>query len=192
MRIIVGISGASGVEMGLSLLRALKAQPDCETHLVMTKGAKATWKQESAKSLEELALEADFHHDDEDLGAAISSGSFETAGMAVLPCSMKTLSAVANGYAAGLLVRAADVCLKEGRKVVLCPRETPLGKVHLKNMLQAAELGCSILPPMLTFYNDFASVAEQIDHIVGKILMQFGLRHGSFRPWQGGGARAQL
>ena len=185
MRIIVGISGASGVEMGHSLLRALKVQPDCETHLVMTRGAQTTWKEESARPMEDLALEADFQHDDEDLGAVISSGSFETAGMVVLPCSMKTLSAVANGYAAGLLVRAADVCLKEGRKVVLCPRETPLGKVHLKNMLQAAELGCSILPPMLTFYGNLISVAEQVDHLVGKILMQFGLRHASFRPWPG-------
>jgi 4-hydroxy-3-polyprenylbenzoate decarboxylase len=174
--------------MGHSLLRALK--PHCETHLVMTEGAKTTWQMESARPLEELAMEADFQHDDEDLGAVISSGSFETAGMVVLPCSMKTLSAVAHGYAAGLLVRAADVCLKEGRKVVLCPRETPLGKVHLKNMLEAAELGCSILPPMLTFYGHPAGVAEQVDHLVGKILMQFGLRHASFRPWPGGGARA--
>ncbi|MCL2028849.1 MAG: UbiX family flavin prenyltransferase [Deltaproteobacteria bacterium] len=188
MRIIVGISGASGVEMGHSLLRALKAHG--ETHLVMTQAAKTTWRQESAMPLEELALAADFQHDDEDLGAVISSGSFETDGMVVLPCSMKTLSAVANGYAAGLLVRAADVCLKEGRKVVLCPRETPLGKVHLKNMLQAADLGCLILPPMLTFYGNAKSVAEQVDHLVGKILMQFGLKHASFRPWQG--ARAQL
>jgi 4-hydroxy-3-polyprenylbenzoate decarboxylase len=172
--------------MGYSLLRALKVHPDCETHLVVTKGAKTTWELECARPLEELALEADFQHDDEDLAAVISSGSFETAGMVVLPCSMKTLSAVANGYAAGLLVRAVDVCLKEGRKVVLCPREMPLGKIHLKNMLQAAELGCSILPPMLTFYNNSASMTEQVDHIVGKILMQFGLRHCSFRPWQGG------
>ena len=186
MRIIVGISGASGVEMGYGLLRALKAHPDCETHLVMTSGAKTTWQQESAIPLEALSREADFLHDDEDLTAVIASGSFETAGMVVLPCSMKTLSAVANGYAAGLLVRAADVCLKEGRKVVLCPREMPLGKIHLKNMLQAAELGCSILPPMLTFYNNPTSMADQVDHVVGKILMQFGLRHGSFRPWQGG------
>ena len=186
MRIIVGISGASGVEMGYSLLQALKASPGCETHLVITRGAKIVWKQESARPLEELSREADFQHDDEDLAAVIASGSFETAGMVVLPCSMKTLSAVASGYAAGLLVRAVDVCLKEGRKVVLCPREMPLGKIHLKNMLQAAELGCSIIPPMLTFYNNSISVAEQVDHLVGKILMQFGLRHSSFRPWQGG------
>ncbi len=185
MRIIVGISGASGVEMGYSLLQALKAHPDCETHLVITGGAKTTWNQESASPLEALSRAADFAYDDADLAAVIASGSFETAGMVVLPCSMKTLSAVANGYASGLLVRAADVCLKEGRKVVLCPREMPLGKIHLKNMLQAAELGCSIIPPMLTFYNNATSVAEQVDHIVGKILMQFGLRHNAFRPWQG-------
>ena len=189
MRIIVGISGASGVVMGYSLLQALKAHPGCETHLVITNGAKITWEQESSIPLETLLHAADFHHADEDLTAVIASGSFETAGMVVLPCSMKTLSAVASGYATGLLVRAADVCLKEGRKVVLCPREMPLGKIHLKNMLQAADLGCSIIPPMLTFYNNATSVAEQVDHVVGKILMQFGLRHGAFRPWQGG-ARA--
>ncbi len=186
MRIIVGISGASGVEMGYSLLQALKAHPHCETHLVMTRGAELTWKQESPRPLEDLARVADYRHDDEDLAAVISSGSFETAGMAVLPCSMKTLSAVACGYAAGLLTRAVDVCLKEGRKVVLCPREMPLGKIHLKNMLQAAELGCTILPPMLTFYNAPASLEDQVSHVVGKILMQFGLRHSSFRPWEGG------
>jgi 4-hydroxy-3-polyprenylbenzoate decarboxylase len=185
MKIIVGISGASGVEMGYSLLRAIKAHPGCETHLVITKSAKIVWKQESGKPIEELPREADFHYDDEDITSVIASGSFESNGMVVLPCSMKTLSAVANGYTAGLLARAADVCLKEGRKVVLCPREMPLGKIHLKNMLQAAELGCSIIPPMLTFYNNATSVAEQVDHIVGKILMQFGLRHKSFRPWQG-------
>lgn len=186
-RIIVGISGASGVEMGLRLLHALRAQPDCETHLVMTRGAKIAWEQESAIPFGDLSLAADYSHDDEDIAATIASGSFATAGMIILPCSMKTLSAVANGYAVGLLTRAADVCLKEGRKVVLCPREMPLGKIHLKNMLQAAELGCVILPPMLTFYNNSNSLAEQVDHVVGKILMHFGLEHSSFRPWQGGG-----
>ena len=187
MRIIVGISGASGVEMGLSLLRALRVQPDCETHLVMTRGAKIAWEEESMSPLSDLALAADYSYDDEDIAAVIASGSFLTAGMVILPCSMKTLSAVANGYAAGLLTRAADVCLKEGRKVVLCPREMPLGKIHLKNMLQAAELSCVIQPPMLTFYNNSNSLSEQVEHVVGKILMHFGLAHSPFRPWQGGG-----
>ena len=187
MRIIVGISGASGVEMGLALLLALKQQPACKIHLVMTQSAKITWAQESARPLAELTALADYCHDDGNVAAIIASGSFVTAGMVVLPCSMKTLSAVANGYAAGLLTRAADVCLKEGRKVVLCPREMPLGKIHLKNMLQAADLGCAILPPMLTFYNNSQSLAAQVDHVTGKILMQFGLEHAAFRPWQGGG-----
>ncbi|MDR3074331.1 MAG: UbiX family flavin prenyltransferase, partial [Deltaproteobacteria bacterium] len=117
MRLVVGISGASGVEMGYSLLKALRDQPDCETHLVMTEGAKTTWRKESSRPLEDVAAAADYHYGDGDLTAAIASGTFATAGMAVLPCSMKTLSAVANGYAAGLLTRAADVCLKEGRKL---------------------------------------------------------------------------
>lgn len=187
MKIIVGISGASGVEMGLRLLEALRAHRACETHLVVTRGAKIAWEQESSRPFGELAIAADYIYDDQDIAASIASGSFETAGMVVLPCSMKTLSAVANGYAAGLLTRAADVCLKEGRKVVVCPREMPLGKIHLKNMLQAAELGCVVLPPMLTFYNGSLTLAEQVDHIIGKILMHFGLEHSSFRPWRGGG-----
>lgn len=185
MHVIVGISGASGVEMGLSLLRAFKAHENMKVHLVVTEGAKTTWQHESRIPLETLTSCADYCHDDNDLAAVISSGSFQTAGMAILPCSMKTLSAVAHGYADNLLIRAADVCLKEGRKVVLCPREMPLGKAHLKNMLEAADLGCVILPPMLTFYNALNGVQDQVEHVVGKILMQFGLSHKAFKRWQG-------
>jgi 4-hydroxy-3-polyprenylbenzoate decarboxylase len=189
MRIIVGISGASGVELGLVLLRALRDHADCETHLVITESARITWALESPTSQDELFAAADVVHDNRNLAASISSGSFETAGMVILPCSMKTLAAIAHGYSAGLVVRAADVCLKEGRKLVLCPREMPLGKVHLKNMLAAADLGCVIMPPMLTFYNQAqgmqSTLGEQAQHLVGKILMQFGLRHEGFRPWNG-------
>jgi len=186
MRLIVGISGASGVEMGYRLLLALKAQPDCELHLVLSEGARETWLLECSEPLERLFEAADYHYSDHELAARIASGSFETDGMIVLPCSMKSLSAIAHGYAAGLLVRAVDVCLKEGRPVILCPREMPLGKVHLKNMLEAADLGCAILPPMLTFYNQARSLEQQIDHLIGKILMRFGLKHAPFRAWNGG------
>jgi 4-hydroxy-3-polyprenylbenzoate decarboxylase len=191
MRMIVGISGASGVELGYWLLRALKRQPDCETHLVMTQGALRAWELESAVPLAELRGLADFTHSDDNTGASIASGSFLTDGMVVLPCSMKSLAAIVHVYAATLLVRAADVCLKEGRRLVLCPRETPLSTLHLRNMLAASELGCRILPPMLTCYNqpDFskATLSGQADHLAGKILLQFGLRHESFLPWPGTG-----
>ena len=195
MHIIVGVSGASGVAMAYPLVCALKTQPDCRIHLVMTKGAIKTWELESHVPLEALFSIVDYRHDDDDLAAVIASGSYETNGMIVLPCSMKSLSAIANGYSANLLARAVDVCLKEGRKVVICPRETPLGKAHLKNMLAAADLGCCIMPPMLTFYTQPARQPEdspsylrqQETHLIGKILMQFGLKHPDFRPWTGKG-----
>lgn len=185
MRIIVGVSGASGVIMGYYLLGALRQIPDCEIHLVVTEGAKKTWELEADIPYEELEALADVVHSDKNLAASISSGSFVTDGMIVAPCSMKTLSAIATGYAGNLLVRAADVCLKEGRKVVLVPREMPLGKVHLRNMKEAADIGCTIVPPMLTLYNMPDSLSDQINHIVGKILMQFGFHHKSFVAWEG-------
>lgn len=185
MRIIVGISGASGVIMGQLLLQAMQGIEDCETHLVVTKGARDTWELETKVPVSSLESLADVVHNDSNLAASISSGSFVTDGMIVIPCSMKTLSAIASGYAVNLLVRAADVCLKEGRKVVLVPREMPLGKVHLRNLKEAAELGCTIIPPMLTFYNTQGTIADQMNHVIGKVLMQFGLRHKNFIPWKG-------
>lgn len=187
MRIIVGISGASGVIMGYHLLQALKNVPECETHLVVTKGARLTWDYETDIPYEQLEALADVVHSDTNLAASISSGSFETDGMIIIPCSMKTLGAITAGYTPNLLTRAADVCLKECRKVVLVPREMPYGKVHLRNLKDASDLGCIIVPPVLTFYNVPESLTDQINHIVGKILMQFGLHqhHKKFVPWEG-------
>lgn len=185
MRIIVGITGATGVVMGCRLLAALRQFPQVETHLVVSHGAKVTLSLESDLSLDELYVLADVVHEDDNLGASISSGSFETDGMVIVPCSMKTLSAVAMGFAENLVVRAADVCLKEGCKVVLVPREMPFGKIHCRNMLTAAENGCVIIPPVLTFYNESMTIEGQIDHIIGKILMQFGLKYERFKPWEG-------
>ena len=182
--IIVGVSGASGVEMSLSLLRALKRHP-LTLHLVMTRGALKTWGLESRRPLTALTSLADIVHDDDDLAASIASGSHQTEGLIVLPCSMKTLSAVTHGFSAGLLTRAADVCLKEGRRLLLCPREMPLSRVHLANMLRAAELGCVIMPPMLTFYNEPQRIEDLVEHLVGKILMSFGLQHQPFKAWKG-------
>jgi 4-hydroxy-3-polyprenylbenzoate decarboxylase len=185
MRIIVGISGASGVVMGYHLLSALKQHEDVETHLVVTAGAHKTWALECDRSLDDLYALADVVHDDANLAACISSGSFKTDGMIVIPCSMKTLAGISAGYAANLLVRAVDVCLKEERTVVLVPREMPFGKVHLRNMATAADLGCTIVPPMLTFYNGPVTLEDQIDHVVGKVLRFFGLEHDKFVPWKG-------
>ncbi len=185
VKIIIGISGATGVQMGARLLEVLKSMPEVETHLIVSKGAKLTFEKEANQPLEEVINLADYSYDDSELSACISSGSFRTDGMIVIPCSMKSLSGIANGYAENLLQRAADVCLKESRKVVLVPREMPLGKIHLRNMLTCAELGCSIIPPMLTFYSDYPTAEDQIDHVIGKVLMQFGIEYDRMKPWDG-------
>lgn len=185
MRLIIGISGASGAVLGYHLLKALKAYPQCETHLVITKGAELTLQLETDLSLEEVKQMADVVHNNNNLAASISSGSFKTNGMIVIPCSMKTLSGIATGYGENLLTRAVDVCLKENRRVVLVPREIPFGKVHIRNLKEVSDLGCIIVPPVLTFYNTPQTLEDQINHIIGKILMQFGLDHEKFNPWTG-------
>ncbi len=185
MRIIVGVTGATGVEMSYYLLRALKSIPSCEVYLIVSQGAKVTWDLESDIALEELLSLADVVCDEDNLAASISSGSFVTDGMIIMPCSMKTLAGITAGYAANLILRAADVCLKEGRRVVLVPREMPLSKVHLRNLKEAADIGCTIVPPMLTFYNGARTLEDQINHIIGKVLMQFGITYDAFVPWEG-------
>lgn len=186
-RLIVGVSGASGVEMSLTLLRALKAA-NIETHLITTEGAKLTWRLETDVPIDALYALADHVYEGTDYAAVVASGSFVTDGMIVCPCSMKTLSGIVSGYAENLLLRAADVCLKEGRKVALVPREMPLGKLHLRNLSAAAELGCAIVPPMLTFYNGASTMETQVNHVVGKVLLQFGIVPEFFVPWEGAGA----
>ena len=179
MRLIVGISGASGVIMGYQMLKALKQLPDMEVHLIITEGAVKNFECETNIEISRLAELADFTHSNKNLAASISSGSFVTDGMIIIPASMKT------GFAENLLLRAADVCLKENRKVVLVPRELPLSRIHLRNIKECADNGCAIVPPMLTFYNGSNSLEQQIDHIIGKILMQFGIEYQKFVAWQG-------
>lgn len=191
MRIIVGISGASGVLMGYRLMEALRAVPDMEIHLIMTDGAALTFGMETTIPLSEIKSLADVVHDNRNLAATISSGSFKTDDMIIMPCSMKTMAGIASGYAENLLLRAADVCLKEGRKVVVVPREMPLNRIHLRNMNTLAEVGCAIVPPMLTFYNHADTLEEQIQHVIGKVLMQFDIDYAPFRPWQGGEANGR-
>ena len=184
-KIIVGISGATGAQMGYRLLQALRDVPDVETHLIISDGARVIFERECDVTAADAEALADVVYDNHDLAAAISSGSYVTDGMIVCPCSMKSLSGMVNAYDDDLLVRAADVCRKEGRRVVLVPREVPLNQAHLRNMLQAAQDGYVILPPMLTFYNGCETTMDQVDHIVGKILMQFGITYDRFRPWEG-------
>ena len=184
-KIIVGISGATGVQMGYRLLQALRDVPDVETHLVISDGARMIFDRECDVSAADAEALANVVYDNHDLAAAISSGSYVTDGMIVCPCSMKSLSGMVNAYDDDLLVRAADVCRKEGRRVVLVPREVPLNQAHLRNMLQAAQDGYVVLPPMLTCYNGCETTADQVDHIVGKVLMQFGIAYDKFRPWKG-------
>lgn len=185
MRIIVGITGASGVILGVNLLQALALHPDCETHLVMTEGARQTLAYETDLDAGRVTSLADHYHRIDNMAASISSGSFQTAGMIVMPCSMKTLAGVVSGYADNLVLRAVDVCLKEKRRVILAPRELPLSSVHLRNMAQAANDGCIIVPPMLTFYNRPETVQHMINHLVGKIMAMFGLAFHDFVPWTG-------
>ena len=185
MNIIVGVSGASGVILGYYMLKALKEYPEYKTHLVITEGAKATLGYETNIKIEDFESMADYVHDNNNLAASIASGSFKTEGIIIVPCSMKSLSGIVSGYAENLMLRAVDVCLKENRRVILVPREMPLGKIHLRNMKEACDLGCTIIPPMLTFYNNAQTVEEQINHIIGKILMQLGLNYKKFVSWSG-------
>ena len=169
--------------MGFRLLQVLKSR-DVETHLILTAGAIRTFELETKIDIDEIKSTADFYHDNLDLAASISSGSFATNGMIVIPCSMKTLAGIASGFTENLLLRAADVCLKERRRLILVPRETPLNRIHLQNLLTVHDAGAMILPPMLTFYNKkTGSLSEQIDHLLGKILRQFEIEYENFKPW---------
>lgn len=185
MRLIVGISGASGAILGVELLKALRQMPDIETHLVISPHAEQALALETNYSIEEVTRLASVAYACDDIAAAIASGSFLTTGMVVAPCSMRTLASIANGLSDNLLHRAADVCLKEGRKLVLVPREMPLSRVHLRNLLAASEAGCTIVPPMLTFYHHPQTVQDLLDAVIAKIFLQFGLEYPGFKGWSG-------
>ena len=175
MKLIVGISGASGIIIAVELIRKLKQISNIEIHLTITKGAALTFKYETDFTIYDIEKMADFKYDINDMSASIASGSFLTDGMIIAPCSMKTVAGIASGYTENLLLRAADVCLKESRKIVIVPREMPLNRIHLRNLKELADSGVIIIPPMMTFYNRPSTIQEQVDHIVGKILMQFNL-----------------
>ena len=185
MKLIVGMTGATGAPLGVALLQALREMPNVETHLVMSKWAKTTIELETPYSARDVAALADFSHNPADQAAIISSGSFRTDGMIVIPCSMKTLAGIRAGYADGLVGRAADVVLKEGRKLVLVPREMPLSTIHLENMLALSRMGVAMVPPMPAFYNHPETVDDIVQHVVARVLDQFGLEHPHARRWQG-------
>lgn len=182
-RLVVGLSGSSAPQLGITLLRALRALRTVETHLVMSPGARTTIKLEAEMDVSEVEALADVVHESSDLGASISSGSFRTMGMAVVPCSMRTLAAIATGNTTDLLSRAADVCLKERRRLVLVTRETPLSHIHLRNMQEVTLAGGPILPPVPAFYHKPKSIEDLLKHTAGKVLDQFEVEHDLFARW---------
>jgi len=181
-RLIVGISGASGVIYGIRLLQALKKLP-VKTHLVMTRTAEVTLAHETDLKVEDVRQLADVTYRADDLAAAVSSGSFRTIGMIVVPCSMRSLGEIAHGITSNLLTRAADVVLKERRRLVLVTRETPLHAIHLRNMATLAEMGAIIAPPVPAFYNRPKTIDDIVDHTVGRVLDLFELDTGSVKRW---------
>lgn len=183
-RLIVGISGASAAIYGIRLLEVLK-ETDVETHLVISSAARKIIRMETDFTVEEVEAMADYVYDIDDLGAAIASGSFKTDGMVIIPCSIKSLSAIAHSYSANLLLRAADVTLKERRRLVAVVRETPLHKGHLQLMLRATEMGAIIFPPLPAFYHRPKTVEDIIDHTVGRVLDLFDIDHALFTRWGG-------
>ena len=182
-RLIVGISGASGAIYGIRLLEVLRGHGGIETHLVMTKPAERTIVEETDYAVADVRAMASVVHTVGDIGASIASGSFRTLGMVVAPCSIHTVAAIAACIADNLLIRAADVVLKEGRKLVLLVRETPLHTGHLRAMLAAAEAGAVIMPPVPAFYHRPRTLAEIVDHTVGRVLDRFDIAHELSPRW---------
>jgi len=185
-RLIVGLAGASGVVYGVRLLEVLRDRDDIETHLIVSGGAERTIELETDFTLGDVTALANTVHDLGDIAAPISSGSFPTMGMVVVPCSMKTLSGIANSYSDNLLLRAADVTLKERRRLVLLPRETPLHLGHARLLVQAIEIGAVVMPPVPALYHRPKTVGDIIDHTVSRVLDLFGIENDLVQRWAGG------
>ncbi|MDR2780295.1 MAG: UbiX family flavin prenyltransferase [Synergistaceae bacterium] len=183
-RLVIGMSGASGACIGISLLGILRNLTGWETHLVVSRGAVRTIETETDKTFDEVVSLVDRAHPIDDIGAAISSGTFRSSGMIIAPCSMKTLAGISCGYSENLLLRAADVTIKEGRPLVLVVRESPLSAIHLENMLKLARIGVIIMPAMLSYYNSL-SVEDMTRHIAAKALDRFGIETPGFKRWEG-------
>ena len=181
-RLVIGISGASGAPLAVDLLKALKPT-NVETHVVVTRGGMLTLREECG--MDSVADLADVIYDNHDIGAGPASGSFRTMGMIVIPCSMKTAAGIHSGYSDNLLLRAADVTLKERRKLVLVARETPLSTIHLRNLYELSQMGAIIVPPVLSYYQKPGTLEDMNRHIVCKVLDQFSVETADFRRWEG-------
>lgn len=191
MRLIVGMSGASGAIYGIRLLEILKDHPEVETHLILSTYGRLNIGLETDYTVKQVEALANELHSDKNLAASVASGSFKTDAMVIAPCSMKTLSGVVNSYADNLLVRAADVVLKDCRRLVLVPRESPLHVGHAKLIYNAAQMGAVIVPPMPAFYNRPETLDDIINHTIGRILDLLGLEADFVKRWAGVNARAQ-
>lgn len=184
-RIVIGISGASGAPIAIELLRQLRQIPQVETYLVYTKGAELTIAQETNMTITQVEALADYVYDIHEVGAPPASGSYPIDAMVVVPCSMKTVAGIVSGYSDNLLLRAADVTLKERRPLILVPRECPLSQIHLRNMHELSQMGTIIIPPVLSYYNHPETIEDSTRHIVGKIMDQLGLKSAAYKRWQG-------
>lgn len=185
-RIIVGATGASGLPILIQCLKLIKEQEEFESYLIMTESAKLTLEHETELKVEEVESLADYVLDQGEIGAGPASGSFKTEGMVIVPCSMKTIAGIHSGYAENLVLRAADVTIKEQRPLVLAARETPLSAIHLRNLQELAMIpGVRIIPPMLTFYHMPKSIEEMTYHIAAKLLEPFGIEAKEYRRWEG-------
>jgi 4-hydroxy-3-polyprenylbenzoate decarboxylase len=182
VRLIVAITGSSGVIYGIKVLEVL-LELNIESHLIISEWGERNVQIETDRSVESVKSLATRHYSNNNMAAPISSGSFRTDGMAIVPCSMKTLSSIANGYDDNLVSRAAGVCIKESRRLVIVPRETPLSRIHLQNMTRLADIGVIVLPAMPGFYHRPKSIDDIVTHIAGKILDQFGIEHNIFKRW---------
>ncbi len=182
-KIVIGFSGASGIIYGIRLLEVLHSI-NIQTYLIISEWAKKNIVIETPKTLEYVKSLSSVNYDNSKLDASVSSGSFLHDGMVIVPCSMKSLSSIANGYDDTLISRAASVTLKESRKLILVPRETPLSRIHLQNMIKVQEAGAIILPAMPGFYHNPSSIDEIVDHLVGKILDQLKIKHELFKRWK--------
>lgn len=191
MRLIVAITGASGAIYGIRLLEVLKELAEVETHLVLSNGGKLNIALETEWTAKQVEALADEVHSDQNLAATIASGSFRTGGMIIAPCSMKTLSGIVSSHADNLVVRAADVVLKEYRRLVIVPREMPLHIGHCRLMLQAAEMGAILAPPMPAFYNEPRTIDDLVNHTVGRLLDLFDIDSGLVKRWAGAGQRSK-
>lgn len=185
MVLVIGITGATGVILGIRLLEVLSSMKDIETHLIISEAGETTIKYETDYKMEDVIKLANYSYDIQDVGAKVSSGSFKRHGMIIAPCTIKTMSGLANSYNDNLIIRSGDVTLKERKKLLLVVRETPLHLGHLKNMERLTEMGAIIMPPVMAFYHKPSGIQDLIDHQVGKMLDMFDIKHELFQRWEG-------